>query len=99
PEERLLELAALTLQPGRLLLRDALELARIPHVLETLQVVDRLPDRREVRERAAQPPLVHVEHSAPGGLVGDRLLRLLLRPDEQERPSVGRQVASKALRI
>src|SRR6185436_3970615 len=99
PEEGLLELPALAVQPGRLLLRDALELPRVAHVLEALQVIDRLADRREVRERAAQPPLVHVEHPAAGGLVGDGLLRLLLRADEQDRPPGGRQVAREPLRV
>src|SRR6185312_16914106 len=37
----------------------------------------------------AQPALVHVRHADPLGLLGDDLLGLLLRADEQDRAAVG----------
>jgi hypothetical protein len=46
-------------------------------------------DGGEVREHAAEPALVDVGHAHPGGLLGDGLLGLLLRPDEQDGAAVG----------
>jgi hypothetical protein len=43
----------------------------------------------EVGEHAAQPALVDVRHADAGRLLGDRLLRLLLGADEQDRAAVG----------
>jgi len=40
-------------------------------------------DGLEVGEHAAEPALVHVGHAAALGLVPDRVLRLLLRADEE----------------
>src|SRR2546428_387965 len=41
-------------------------------------------DRREIDQRGAEPPRVHVEHPAAVGLLVDRVLRLALRADEEE---------------
>src|SRR5207249_2011977 len=94
-DERLLELLSLAVELERLLLRHPLKLARLLHLLELLESGDRLADRREVRQRTAQPALVHVEHAAPGRLLEDRLLRLLLGADEEHGAAAGGQVADE----
>jgi hypothetical protein len=53
-------------------------------LLELLQPFDRGLDRLEVREHAAEPAVVHVEHPAALGLLADLVLRLLLRADEED---------------
>src|SRR5690606_6267749 len=63
-------------------------LVLLVHRLEHLEPLDRLVHSREVRMHAAQPPLVHVRHADPRRLLGDGLLRLLLRPDEEDGPAV-----------
>src|SRR5262245_42343189 len=46
-------------------------------------------DSGEVCEHAAKPALVDIGHSDASGLLGNRLLGLLLGPDEENRPTVG----------
>ena len=73
----------------RFLLGEALELTGLLASLELLHQADALLDGHEVREHAAQPALVDVRHSGTSRLLGDRLLGLLLRPDEQDGIAAG----------
>src|SRR6266550_3091486 len=57
-----------------------------------IESLDALLDRDEVREESAEPPLIHEMHSRALGFLGDRLLRLLLRSDEEDLPTVGGEV-------
>src|SRR5438067_293378 len=87
-DQVLLELVALVLHGGALLLRHLL-LRVVQHRLELLEALDRFPNRGEVRQRAAQPAVVHVEHAAAVGLFENRVLGLALGADEQDAlPSV-----------
>ena len=56
--------------------------------LEFLEPLKTLVDRAEVGEHATEPTLVDVGHPYAGGLLGDRLLRLLLGTDEHDRTTV-----------
>src|SRR5207302_5699652 len=44
-----------------------------------------------------EPPLVHVGHAALVGVRGDRVLRLLLGPDEQHRATAGDEIAYEGI--
>ena len=54
-------------------------------------------DGLEVREHAAEPALVHVRHAAGDGELGHRVLGLLLRADEHDRPAAGDEVADEGV--
>ena len=87
--ERLGQLVLLAAQDEQLLLREV----RARHVvevdlLELLEALETLVHRAEVGEHATEPALVDVRHADAGGLVGDRLLRLLLGADEEDRAAV-----------
>src|SRR5699024_4948926 len=58
-------------------------------LLELLEPLQTTAHRAKVGQHAAQPALVHVRHTHPGGLLGDGLLGLLLRADEQDGAAVG----------
>src|SRR5690606_32128355 len=58
-------------------------------LLELLHPLEPLVHGAEVREHAAQPTLVDVGHADACGLLGHRLLGLLLGADEQDRAPVG----------
>ena len=60
--------------------------------VQVVQPVDPLADRVEVGQQAAQPALVHVQHAGLLGDVPDRVLGLLLGPDEQDHPALGGQI-------
>ena len=60
--------------------------------LDLLEALDRLADGGEVRESAAQPAVVHVEHAAAVGLLENGILRLALGADKQNAFSLGREV-------
>ncbi len=88
--EGLLQLGLLAGEDQQLLLGEA----RGGHVLEVdllqlLEALQPLVDRREVGEHAAEPALVHVGHAHAGGLLGDGLLGLLLGADEHDGAAVG----------
>ncbi len=88
--EGLLQLGLLAREHEKLLLGqtgrgDVLEV----DLLELLEALQTLVDGREVGEHAAQPALVDEGHADAGGLLGDGLLRLLLRADEHDRAAVG----------
>ena len=61
--------------------------------LELVEQAEALADGHEVGEHAAQPALVDVGHLGARRLFGDRLLRLLLGADEQDRVALGDGVA------
>src|SRR5579875_3758306 len=96
--ERGEQLVALAAEALRLLLRDRLrDLRVLEHLVEFLQALDRLLDRLEVGEGAAEPARVHVERPAALGLLADHVLRLLLGADEEHLPALGRQVANEVV--
>ena len=83
-DEVLRELRLLAVELDALLLREDRVRALDEHRLDLLEARDRLPDRHEVRERAAEPAVVHVEHAAAVRLLVDGVLRLALRADEED---------------
>ncbi len=88
--EGLLQLVLLPAQDEQLLLRhpgagDVVEVEE----LQLLEALETLVDGLEVREHAAEPPLVDVGHADARRLLGDGLLGLLLRADEQDGAAVG----------
>ena len=64
--------------------REQLELALVAEAAQLVQALDALRDRAPVGEQAAEPAVVHVGHPDAGRLARDRVLRLLLRADEQD---------------
>jgi small subunit ribosomal protein S2 len=91
--EGLLELGVLALEDQELLLGETgtghireVDLAELLHPLKAL--VDGL----EVGQHAAEPALVHVGHAHAGGLLGNGLLGLLLRTDEEDAAAVGNRL-------
>ena len=88
--EGALELGLLAGEDERLLLgADRVAAAGGLELLELLEALQPLVDGLEVGEHAAEPALVDVRHADAGRLLGDGLLGLLLRPDEQDRAAVG----------
>src|SRR5439155_3855993 len=74
----------------------------VPALLALHQVVealDALLDRDEVREESTEPALIHEVHSGALGFLRDRLLRLLLRSDEEDLPAVRSQVSHEDVRL
>ena len=84
-----LELDHLLGQLRGFLLGHALEVAGLLARLELLEEADALLDGREVREHAAEPALLDVGHVGARRLGDDRLLGLLLGPDEQDLVAAG----------
>src|SRR5207249_411359 len=66
---------------------------------QVVQAVDAVGDRAPVRQQPAEPAVVDVRHADPLRLLLDRVLRLLLRADEQYRPVSLRQVAREGVRL
>ncbi len=93
--EGLLELVLLTGEHEDLLLGATLEATRLLHRLQLLEALKPLVHGLEVGEHAAQPALVDVRHVDAARLVGDGLLRLLLRADEHDRAAVGDGLADE----
>src|SRR5262249_50052125 len=63
------------------------------------EAVDRLLDRLEVRQHAAEPARVHVERAAALGLLADRVLRLFLRADEEDLSALRGQIADEVVGV
>ena len=93
-----LELLQLAAQHQGLLLGHRLELAGVAHSLVLLHLGDALRDRLEVREHAAQPPLVHIGHAGLLGVGTDGVLGLALRADEQHPAAIGDEIADERVR-
>src|SRR5664280_1778862 len=82
--ERSLQALHLLDQLGGLLLSQALEVAVCLTRFELVKEGDALLDGDEVGEHAAEPAAVDVRLTSASRLLDDRLLSLLLGPDEQD---------------
>ena len=80
-----LELLELGHHGDALLRRQQLELPLVAQAPQLVQAGDALGDGAPVGEQAAQPAMVHVRHADALRFVGDGVLALLLRADEQDR--------------
>src|SRR5690606_22119722 len=76
---------------------DAREARHPLQALEVVQFLDAAAHRLEVGERAAEPAVVDVVLAAAVGVLGDRLLRLLLRAHEEDTAAVGDGFADQAV--
>jgi hypothetical protein len=94
-----LELLELALHRDPLLGRKQVELALVAEAAQLVQVLDPLGDRAPVRQQAAEPAVVDERHARALGLLLDRVLRLLLRADEQDGAPALAEVADEALRL
>src|SRR5207248_6900135 len=90
--ERALELVAVAGQLQEFALGQAALLGGDP-LLDLAQPLDRLRDRLEVGQHAAEPAVIDVILAAALGSVGDRLLRLALGADKQHAASAGDDLA------
>ena len=93
-----LELREVALDLQAFLLRHQVDFTGVDLALELAQLRDARVHRLEVGEHAAEPAEVHVRHAARGGLTLDRLLRLLLRADEQHAAALGDVLAHEPVR-
>src|SRR4029077_11815835 len=89
----------LVLEALGLLLRHLLELAFLLHLAQVLQALDSLLDGAEVGQHAAHPAAVDEVHALARRLGLDRLLGLLLGPDEEHRTAARRDVADEVPRV
>ena len=64
-----------------------------------MQALDAIRDRAPVREQAAEPAVVHVWHADTLRLLGDGVLALLLRADEQDRAAALGEVPREDVRF
>jgi hypothetical protein len=69
------------------------------HRLEFLEPVDRLADRPEVGQHAAEPAVRDVGHAAAGGLFGDGLSGSALGADEQDGAALAGHSAQEVQRL
>ena len=79
-----LELLELGRHRDPLLRGQQVELRLLGERAQLVQPLDAVGDRAPVREQAAEPAVVDVRHADAGRLGRDRVLRLLLRADEQD---------------
>ncbi|CAG9262138.1 hypothetical protein PUN4_410040 [Paraburkholderia unamae] len=86
--DRLLQLGDFAFEQERFLLAHLLELARFHGCFHVLQALDRNLQRLEVGQHTAEPACVHERHASAVCLFGDRVARLTLRADEQDRATV-----------
>jgi len=89
------ELLDLFAELAGLLLGQSLELAGVTPRLESIEALHAPLDGREVRQHAAEPAVVDVVLSAALRLGPQRLLRLLLGPDEQDAVPVPDRLADE----
>src|SRR5690606_13328772 len=73
--------------------------APLAPLLELLPPLDRLADRLEVRQQAAEPALADVRHPAAGRLLGDRLAGRALRADKEHDAPVRDELADELRRL
>src|SRR6185437_3797372 len=99
PAETLLQLVLLARQRQRLALRHPVEGAVLLHRVEILEPLDGLLDGLEVRQHAAEPPVVDIRHSAALRFLGDDLARLALGADEEDRAAVARELTDVFHRV
>jgi len=95
--ERLLELLFLAPELEQLFLRElrgfGARVRRVRDLVEHLQALDRLLDRFEVGQHAAEPTLRDERHAATGRFRRHRVARGTLAADEQQRAAVGHEPA------
>ena len=94
-----LELLELGLHGNPLLRREQVELPFGLQAAELVQVLDALRERPPVRQEAAEPAVVDVRHADALRLLGDRVLRLLLRAHEQHGAPSSRDVGDERVRL
>ncbi len=92
-----LELLELGGHGDALLRRKQLELALGLEAAQIVQVRDPVGDRPPVREQPAEPAVVHVRHADAPCVLRDRVLRLLLRADEEHRAAALRDVPAEGI--
>ena len=90
--------AASRFKRRQLLLAHFLVIGRLLDLFDILQAADALADRGEIRQRAAEPALVHIKLSASLRRFLDRFLRLLLATDEKNLPAAPRHFLEKISR-
>ncbi len=93
--ERLVQLVELPLLDEELFLGEAARGALEVELLELLHAGEALGDRREVGQQATEPALVHVGLADTRGLLGDRVLGLLLGAHEEDGAAVGDRLADE----
>ena len=96
--QRALELVAVARQLQQLALGQARSARLVDPLVELAQALDRLRDRLEIGQHAAEPAVIDVVLAAALGRLGDRLLRLALGADEQHAPAAGDDVADRLQR-
>ena len=95
----LLQLLALALEFQHFFLRQQLVAAVTLHFIELFHALNRFLNRRVVRQEAAQPAMVDVEHSATSGFFGDGLLSLPLGAHKEKRSALLREVRHELGRV
>src|SRR5204862_8280074 len=93
------EVCQLVVEALGVLLRHRREVTALLALGEVVEPLDPLLDRDEVREETAEPALIHVVHARALRLVRDRLLGLLLRPDEEDLSAVRGEVAHERVSL
>ena len=88
-----LELGKFSLDAKSLFLGHSRELARLAHALVFTHLVDSFADRGEVGESTAQPPLIHIGHTAFLGIGADVFLHLLLSADHEDSAALSHSFA------
>jgi len=94
-----LELLELRQHRDPLLGRQQTELILVAEPAQLVQPLDPVGDRPPVREQSAEPAVVHVRHADALGLGLDRVLALLLRPDEQDGAAAVGDVLDEVVRL
>ena len=94
-----LELLELLEHRDPLLRGQQLELALALQAPQLVQVRDPVGDRPPVRQQAAEPAVRDVRHADAARLLGDGVLRLLLRADEEDRAAALCEVAREVVRL
>ena len=87
--ERLLKFGQLALLEQQFLLGKALSGVLIVDLFKLFHPTQALGDGLEVGQQTTEPTLVHVGLAHSGGLLGHRLLGLLLCSDKQHRSAMG----------
>ena len=72
---------------------------RFSEAAQVVQAVDALRHRLEVGQQAAEPALVDVRHPAAVGPLLDRVARLLLGPDEEDRAALAGDLGGEVARL
>src|ERR1700677_354820 len=96
--ERPIELVALALQGQPLFLGIGVGIARIEHLIEMTQTLDRTGNRLPVGQRAAEPARIDEILRRSLGRFGDAVLGLPLGADEQDTAALGDGIADRLQR-